>query len=196
MEHADFRPGARRTSPRVGLSHGKRRLGFGERRSWARTSFRGNCCWRARERSRATGYAVSGQPGGNRVATSSVRPAVLDSEPERVAPAAPMLLFSSYAAAVMEQPEPVVGSSRVVGNQRSGLNRSGRWTPRVRESGMPCCFCKLPPCDYGAPLGWDSAPGIGFLVRLRLAPRWVVLPAGAPRGRPANASAWVRTKRR
>ena len=38
---------------------------------------------------------------------------------------------------------------------------------------MPCCFCKLPPCDYGAPLGRDYAPGIGFLVRLRLAPRWV-----------------------
>ena len=49
---------------------------------------------------------------------------------------------------------------------------------------MPCCFCKPPPCDYGAPLGWDFAPGIRFLVRRRRAPRWVEGP-----GRGAVSSA-------
>ena len=62
----------------------------------------------------AAGYLVTDQPGGNRVATSSVRAAVIDSEPERVAPAAPLCVFSSYAAVVMEQPELVAVSGRRV----------------------------------------------------------------------------------
>ena len=51
---------------------------------------------------------MSRQIQGNRVATSSVRPAVLaDGLPERVEAAAPLLMFNNQAAAVWKRPEPV-----------------------------------------------------------------------------------------
>ena len=51
---------------------------------------------------------------GNRVATSGVRPAaVINGLPERVEPAALLLMFNSYAAGVGKRQEPVgVRSSR------------------------------------------------------------------------------------
>jgi len=84
--------------------------------------------------SAATGQAVSYGAGGNRVAGVSVR-SVVDVRPEHVEAAAALLVVSSHAAVVVDQPEPVVCSSRVAGEN-----------PRVRESGMPFCFCKPPPC--------------------------------------------------
>ena len=68
-----------------------------------------------RERSPATSQVIVDWPArGNRVATSSVRAAVIDCEPERAEPAAPLPLLSSYAAVVMEQPELVVIRSNCV----------------------------------------------------------------------------------
>ena len=96
--------------------------GFGEGRSWARASFLDN--WylgvgNGEERSPAAGYAVSDQPGGNRVARASVRSAV-SVRPEHVEAAAALLVFDSNPAVIVTvQPEPVVRSSRYVRNQRS-----------------------------------------------------------------------------
>ena len=56
------------------------------------------------------GYAVRGQPGGNRVARVSVRPAVVIDTPERLEPVAPLPV--SHAAGVMERPELCARSSR------------------------------------------------------------------------------------
>ncbi len=70
--------------------------------------------WLELERGPATGYVITDQPGANRVATSSVRAAVIDREPERGEPAAPLPLFSSHAAAVRNQPEAVAVSDRRV----------------------------------------------------------------------------------
>ena len=58
----------------------------------------------------------TGQAGANRVTTSSVRAAVIDREPERAEPAAPLPLplFSSHTAAVGKQPELVVIRSNCV----------------------------------------------------------------------------------
>lgn len=54
----------------------------------------------------AGGCVNSDRAKGNRVATSSVRPAVFaDGLPERVEPAAPLLMFNSYAAGVGKRPE-------------------------------------------------------------------------------------------
>ena len=49
------------------------------------------------ERSPAAGYAVSEQPGGSRVATMSVRPAMKSPGPERVEAVATLLMFSGDA---------------------------------------------------------------------------------------------------
>ena len=75
------------------------------------------------------GYAVRGQPGGNRVARVSVRPVVVVDTPERVEPVAPLSLAVSYAAGVMERPEPCANSNRgaKMAKQvnRSEMNRMG-----------------------------------------------------------------------
>ncbi len=101
---------ARRTTPRAGLSNGESRLG-----SWGKTQLGQDVVQQEREswklllggnggtgeeRSAASGYLEAHRPDGNRVATSSVRAAVIDSEPERVEPAAALTLFSSCAAGV------------------------------------------------------------------------------------------------
>ena len=52
------------------------------------------------ERSAATGYVISHQPGGNCVAMVSVRPAVVADGPERVKPAVPLPVSGNCAAAV------------------------------------------------------------------------------------------------
>ena len=66
-----------------------------------------------RQRGPAGGYSVSYRPDGNRVAMSGLRPAaVINGLPERGEPAAPLLVFNSYAAGVKEQPEPFARSSR------------------------------------------------------------------------------------
>ena len=70
------------------------------------------------ERSGASGNAVSQNTGGNCVAMSSVRSVVLR-RPEHIESAAWLLLFSSYAAVVMEQPELVINPNRNVKGKRS-----------------------------------------------------------------------------
>ena len=52
------------------------------------------------ERSPATGYVVTGQPGGNCVAMVSVRSAVIADGPERVKPAVPLPVSGNCTAAV------------------------------------------------------------------------------------------------
>ena len=101
------------------LTHRKRRKGVGERRSPARVLFRGGCYLgdnegSARGRGPATGRAFSYRPDCNRVATSSVRDVVIDREPERAEPAAPLSLAINYAAGVVEQPEQCARSSHRV----------------------------------------------------------------------------------
>ena len=73
---------------------------------------------------------------------------------------------------------------------------AGESVRRVRESGMPSCFCKPPP--WGMKMRrWVGIPrlGWGFLMKRDRALRWVGVRAGAPQTRPTNASAWVRTER-
>ena len=60
------------------------------------------------------GYAVRGQPGGNRIARLSVWPVVVVDTPERVEPVVPLSLAVSYTAGVVEQPELCARSSRRV----------------------------------------------------------------------------------
>jgi len=113
--------GARRSSPRV-LFSGLNQMGVGERRSSARVRVPGklpNVGKVCAERSPARGYTVSGQPWGNRVARSSVRPVAADEQPERVEATAPAPVSGSYAAAVERRPELVMRSNRSVRRQRS-----------------------------------------------------------------------------
>ena len=83
---------------------------------WRKTQFaqgvipgllaRGGDAEQGQQRGPAGGYSVSHREAGNRVATSSVRPAaVADGLPERVEAAAPLSMFNSHAAAVRQRPE-------------------------------------------------------------------------------------------
>ena len=113
-------PSAGRTAPRAGLCNGKSSGG-----GWSRAQLAQGIIWAlllrvgdgedVGQRSRASGQVFSYRPDGNRVATSSVRPtAVTDGLPERGEPAAPLLMFNSYAAGVVKRPELVAVSSRGV----------------------------------------------------------------------------------
>ena len=97
------------------------------------------------ECSPAKGYAISGQPYGNRAASSSVRPvAVVDGLPERVGTTALPPVSGSYAAAVWKQLARCPRSSyRVrIGKRVAAPPVKTGW---VRASGMPGCFCAQPP---------------------------------------------------
>ncbi|MYC37050.1 MAG: hypothetical protein F4X66_09085 [Chloroflexi bacterium] len=72
------------------------------------------------ERSPAAGYTVIGQPGGNRVAMASVRPAVAV-RPEHVESTALLSLFSSLAAGVGRRPGRFQRSDRIGKGVRSLL---------------------------------------------------------------------------
>ncbi len=76
---------------------------------------------RGRVRNAATGYAVRGQSGVNRVERVSVRPVVAVG-PEHVEAAALLPLFNGYAAVEVKQPEPVIRYNRRVKEVRSALS--------------------------------------------------------------------------
>ncbi len=145
----------------------------------------------------ATGYVVTDQPDGNRVATSSVRPAVVcDVWPERVEATAPLPLSGSHAALVGKRPELVVVSSRMVklAKQFQPLRQVDPMSEGIRDAVL---FLSATSVEIMM-RRWVGIPrlGQGCLVERTVRSGWVVVPAGAPRAEPANASAWVRTKRR
>ena len=119
-------------------------------------------------------------PDGNCVATVSVRPAVVADGPERVKPAVPLPVSGNCAAAVWGSGRSLLSARPQGVKTAKRFSRSaGESVRRVRESGMPSCFCKPPPCvspwsrDTAlgldtwwnapcAPVGRYSTPGMGF----------------------------------
>ena len=92
--------------PRPGSATRNGGWGVGARRSSARVRVLGQILndGEYEERGPATGYAVSGQPDGNRVVRSSVRPVAVGGQPGLVEATAPPPTPDSYAAAVDQQP--------------------------------------------------------------------------------------------
>ena len=152
-------------------------MGDGKRRSWARASSLGNCylaLGKGEDRSPAAGYAVRDQPGGNRVAGASVRYAVAV-RPEHGETAVALLVFSSRAAAMMGQPEPlsVPAASWGTGEGRQPLHQLETWGEGIRDALLFLCATSLAMMMFGD--GWDAVlflcatswttmmrPGLGY----------------------------------
>ena len=157
-------PGARRTAPRAGQRNRKSRMGGWRKAQLAQgvipgRLLRGGNGKHGGERGPADSQDFSYRPDGNRVARMSVRPVAKD-WPERVEPAAPLLMFDSYAAGVKEQPELFGGRSR----RRMRIAKPVEPLRQVDPmgSGNPGCrdvsVCHLR-CNCDAPLGGDSTVG-------------------------------------
>ena len=122
------------------------------------------------------------------------RPARRCRRPEHGETAAALSVFSSYAAVVMEQPEPVVHSSRVVRNQRSESAAPQETTVGSGTQGCRSVSVSHLLDDDDAPLGWDTEPWDGLPGETPPAPRWVGVPAGAPPATPSTPRpGWARS---
>ena len=120
---------ARRTAPKAGQRNGKRWIGVGERRSYARMSCLMSSC--AEEWG---GDAVPpAEPAPEREASS---PRLRGRRLERVGPAALLPTFHSYAAVGLKRPKRAIRSNHRLGDSeaRQPLRRRVR---RVSNSGTP-----------------------------------------------------------